>query len=311
MLKAPEGRELVSTLLCLAAAQASEDGAGPDEQDAPPEISPVAVTPTAAGAAALQAFCTHTHTQAQRTRPRLLFASFEDEDEEDAPARGLRASEGSDRKEKSLGALCAAFLSHFSEVGVVVTPLLVAEQLGAKSRRIYDMLNVLETMGLLSRGGAGTYVLQGWAGLPAALQRIAASGATPPADDAVPAPLGPAGPESSLSSATESFVRALLAANGAAVDMSRGNGLGRRLYDVAAMLVTGLGLARKVSSGFYAWVGEAGRAVAAAAPPSADAGAAGPELPSPPVGALPFPELAVDAAPSPSLKRGREADDDE
>ena len=77
--------------------------------------------------------------------------------------------------------------------------------------------------------------------------------------------------------------------------MSRGAGLGRRLYDVAAVLVTGLGLARKVSSGCYAWIGEAGRAEAAAA---AAADGAEQQFPSP-AEALLFPEL-------PSLKRGRD-----
>jgi transcription factor E2F7/8 len=76
------------------------------------------------------------------------------------------------RKEKSLAVLCLNFMAvareaPFSPEGYKVIEIQqIAEQLGAKRRRIYDIINILESVNIVSRLKKNTYQWNGTDGLP-------------------------------------------------------------------------------------------------------------------------------------------------
>ena len=71
------------------------------------------------------------------------------------------------RKDKSLGLLCDNFLKHFA-TGASDTVELesVAEKLSVGRRRIYDIVNVLESLQVVSKNKASVYTWLGMASLP-------------------------------------------------------------------------------------------------------------------------------------------------
>ncbi len=77
------------------------------------------------------------------------------------------------RKEKSLAVLCLSFMAvarntPFSPEGMKIIEIQqIAEQLGAKRRRIYDIINILESIMIVSRVKKNTYQWHGMDGLPA------------------------------------------------------------------------------------------------------------------------------------------------
>ncbi|KAL3767192.1 hypothetical protein ACHAWU_003283 [Discostella pseudostelligera] len=77
------------------------------------------------------------------------------------------------RKEKSLGVLCRAFLELYKDAppnrdnnGTVIEICQVAEHLGVKRRRIYDVINILESLDIVCRVKKNTYRWHGKEELP-------------------------------------------------------------------------------------------------------------------------------------------------
>ncbi|XP_059670235.1 E2F transcription factor-like E2FE isoform X2 [Cornus florida] len=80
------------------------------------------------------------------------------------------------RKEKSLGVLCSNFLKLYDRDGVDSIELDDASsRLGVERRRIYDIVNILESVGVLSRKAKNQYFWKGFGAIPQALYEIKAA----------------------------------------------------------------------------------------------------------------------------------------
>ncbi|CAL9104113.1 unnamed protein product [Musa textilis] len=77
------------------------------------------------------------------------------------------------RKQKSLGVLCSNFVSLYDRDGVELVGLdYAARQLGVERRRIYDIVNVMESVGVLARKAKNKYSWIGFSGIPKALKEL-------------------------------------------------------------------------------------------------------------------------------------------
>jgi len=176
------------------------------------------------------------------------------------------------RKDKSLGLLCDKFLSEYSSAEEVCLDG-AARRLGVERRRIYDIVNVLESVEVVSRKAKNRYAWYGLSRLPLALQRQKLMG--PPggksddedSDVDTPSSQGGGGAgtkrhtrrEKSLGVLSQKFVRLFLHADDGIVslesaarrlmdetnlDENRLKTKIRRLYDIANILCS-LGLIEK------------------------------------------------------------------
>nr|XP_043608280.1 E2F transcription factor-like E2FE [Erigeron canadensis] len=92
----------------------------------------------------------------------------------------ISASSGSTtycRKQKSLGLLCSNFLGLYNRDGIETVGLDdAASRLGVERRRIYDIVNVLESVGVLVRKAKNTYYWKGLGAIPIALEQLKQEG---------------------------------------------------------------------------------------------------------------------------------------
>ncbi|WCJ20885.1 E2F transcription factor-like E2FF [Euphorbia peplus] len=81
------------------------------------------------------------------------------------------------RKEKSLGVLCSNFLKLYNKGGVDSIGLDdAAAKLGVERRRIYDVVNILESVGVVARKQKNQYSWKGFEAIPRALEGLKEEG---------------------------------------------------------------------------------------------------------------------------------------
>ncbi|KAJ7970907.1 E2F transcription factor-like E2FE [Quillaja saponaria] len=77
------------------------------------------------------------------------------------------------RKEKSLGVLCSNFLKLYNREGVGTIGLDdAASRLGVERRRMYDVVNILESVGIIARKAKNQYSWKGFKEIPRALKEL-------------------------------------------------------------------------------------------------------------------------------------------
>ncbi|KAI9118921.1 hypothetical protein K1719_009596 [Acacia pycnantha] len=81
------------------------------------------------------------------------------------------------RKDKSLGLLSSNFLKLYNREGVGTIGLDdAASRLGVQRRRMYDVVNILESVGIVARKGKNIYLWKGFREIPRALNELKEEG---------------------------------------------------------------------------------------------------------------------------------------
>ncbi|XP_059451972.1 E2F transcription factor-like E2FF isoform X2 [Corylus avellana] len=81
------------------------------------------------------------------------------------------------RKDKSLGLLCSNFLRLYGGEGVGPIELVeAAGKLGVERRRMYDVVNILESIGIIARKGKNQYSWKGFGEVPGILEELKEEG---------------------------------------------------------------------------------------------------------------------------------------
>ncbi|XP_050220657.1 E2F transcription factor-like E2FE [Mercurialis annua] len=95
----------------------------------------------------------------------------------EAPETSSSRHHAYSRKQKSLGLLCTNFVSLYDRDGIEVIGLDdAASKLGVERRRIYDIVNVLESVGVLVRKAKNKYTWKGFGAIPKVLQQMKEEG---------------------------------------------------------------------------------------------------------------------------------------
>ncbi|XP_062018236.1 E2F transcription factor-like E2FE [Rosa rugosa] len=148
------------------------------------------------------------------------------------------------RKQKSLSLLCSNFLSLYNrDDGATALIGLddAASRLGVVRRRIYDIVNVLESVGLLSRKSKNTYTWKGFGAVPNALKELREEGL-----DLTPIPAA-CNNNNTLDETKREKSLALLAQNFVKLFVCTGSESKSISLDEAAKLLLGVGDAHNVS----------------------------------------------------------------
>eukprot|EP00118_Oscarella_pearsei_P005382 m.24701 g.24701 ORF g.24701 m.24701 type:complete len:737 (+) comp28673_c0_seq3:20-2230(+) len=113
------------------------------------------------------------------TREFLASAGDDDENDEKQEEDALKSEKPSDysRKDKSLAKLCTKFLEGYDReenAGKRIFLDEVGRRLGVERRRIYDIINVLESLEMTKRVAKNQYIWYGRTRLPATLSKLKA-----------------------------------------------------------------------------------------------------------------------------------------
>ncbi|WVZ73731.1 hypothetical protein U9M48_022009 [Paspalum notatum var. saurae] len=132
----------------------------------PSSVHEVAVAAAAAAAMEYASPQEDQQQQKQQARPRAMLTG--------AGGGGAKGRHHAySRKDKSLGLLCSNFVVMYNREDVESIGLdEAAKSLGVERRRIYDIVNVLESVGILVRKAKNRYTWIGFDGVPMALQEL-------------------------------------------------------------------------------------------------------------------------------------------
>ncbi|KAK9938368.1 hypothetical protein M0R45_015111 [Rubus argutus] len=148
------------------------------------------------------------------------------------------------RKQKSLSLLCSNFLSLYNRDDGATSLIGLddaASRLGVVRRRIYDIVNVLEGVGLLARKSKNTYTWKGFGAIPNALKELKEEGLDlTPIPTCSNNPLDDTKREKSLALLAQNFVKLFVCSGFAAESKSIS-------LDEAAKLLLGVGDSQNVS----------------------------------------------------------------
>lgn len=189
----------------------------------------------------------------------------------DGYSKSRKTGKKYNRKEKSLGELCKKFIYLYGSKSYWIIALdECTYTLGVERRRIYDIINILESFNVLSRLAKNQYEWRGIAQIGDSIQRMRKTNE----DDSASAPMKKRKKKKSLGILCESFIkqfltwRTTISLEQAArrisdnyIDESKLKTKVRRLYDIANVLAA-LNLIEKTSletrKPAFKWVGEEG-----------------------------------------------------